>query len=207
MNNKEFASYCKSKAGCYYWFGTFGQKASKALYLEKKKQYPKYYTASDFEKQIANPKQCFDCAGLIKSIILLKKYSASDDLGATGIYGRCKVKGKITDINKLKEGTLLFKGNDSTKSHVGCYLGNEKIAEAKGHAYGVVISSFSSTWKYYAEYYAVDYSEAPSAPEDELKTGCTLIVSTKYTELMLRAYASTSAPILKRMKKGTKVTI
>ena len=71
MNNKDFASYCKSKAGCYYWFGTFGQKASKALYLEKKKQYPKYYTASDFEKQIANPKQCFDCAGLIKSIILL----------------------------------------------------------------------------------------------------------------------------------------
>ena len=54
MNNKEFASYCKSKEGCYYWFGTFGQKASRALYQEKKKQYPKYYTASDFEKQIAN---------------------------------------------------------------------------------------------------------------------------------------------------------
>lgn len=208
MNNKEFASYCKSKEGCYYWFGTFGQKASKALYLEKKKQYPKYYTASDFEKQIANPKQCFDCAGLIKSIILLKKYSASDDLGATGIYGKCKVKGKITDINKLKEGTLLFKGNDSTKSHIGCYLGNGKIAEAKGHAYGVVISSFSSSWKYYAEYYAVNYSEAPAAPTDELKVGQLMIVSIKYNSsyLSLRAYASTSAPTLKKMKKGTKVT-
>ena len=33
-----------------------------------------------------------------------------------------------------------------------------------------------------------------------------MIVSTKYTELMLRAYASTSAPILQRMKKGWKVT-
>jgi len=203
MNNIEFASYAKSKVGCYYWFGTFGQKASKALYLEKKKQYPKYYTASDFEKQIANPKQVFDCAGLVKSIILLKKYSASDDLGATGIYSKCKVKGAITNINSLKVGVLLFKGNDKQKTHVGIYLGSGKIAEAKGHAYGVVESSYNSSWKYYAEYYAVDYSE--SAPSEDLKKGDILKVTTKYTELMLRAYASTSAPILQRLKKGKTV--
>ena len=202
MNNKEFADYCKSKVGCYYWFGTFGQKASKALYLEKKKQYPKYYTASDFEKQIANPKQVFDCAGLVKSIILLKKYSAADDLGATGIYGKCKKKGKISNISDLKPGTLIFKGNDSTKTHVGVYIGSGKLVEAKGHAYGVVESSYSSAFKYWAEYYAVDYSEEPVKP---LQPGDTLEVTTHYTELMLRSYASTSAPILQRLKKGYKV--
>ena len=205
MNNLEFASYAKSKVGCYYWFGTFGQKASKALYAEKKAQYPKYYTASDFSAQIANPKQCFDCAGLVKSIILLKKYTPADDLGATGIYSKCKVKGPIKDINALKVGTLLYKGNDKQKTHVGIYLGSGKIAEAKGHAYGVVESSYNSTWKYYSEYYAVDYSGIEPKPDDELKIGQILVVTTKYNELMLRAYASTSAPILQRLKKGTKV--
>lgn len=207
MNNLEFASYAKSKVGCYYWFGTFGQMSNqKGLYAEKKKQYPKYYTASDFPKQIANPKQVFDCAGLVKSIILLKKYVPADDLGATGIYSKCKVKDVISNINTLKVGTLLFKGNDKQKTHVGIYLGSGKIAEAKGHAYGVVESSYNSTWKYYAEYYAVDYSGAEPKPDDPLKAGDLMIVSTKYTELMLRSYASTSAPILQRMKKGSKVT-
>ena len=205
MNNIEFASYAKSKVGCYYWFGTFGQKASKALYAEKKAQYPKYYTASDFSKQIANPKQVFDCAGLVKSIILLKKYTPADDLGCTGIYSKCKVKGVIKDINALKVGTLLYKGNDKQKTHVGVYLGSGKIAEAKGHAYGVVESSYNSTWKYYSEYYAVDYSGVEPEPDNTLKTGQLFIVSTKYTELMLRAYASTSAPVLQRLKKGSKV--
>lgn len=203
MNNKDFASYCKSKVGCYYWFGTFGQKASKALYNEKKKQYPNQYTASDFDKQIANPKQCFDCAGLPKSIILLNHYSASDDLGATGIYGKCKKKGKITSFSSLKEGTLVFKGNDSTKSHVGVYVGDNTIIEAKGHKWGVVSSACSDSFKYWAEYYAVDYEDQP-APEPV--PGDRMIVTTQYTELMLRAYASTSAPILQRMKKGWKVT-
>lgn len=203
MNNTEFTEYCKSKVGCYYWFGTFGQKASKALYAEKKKQYPKYYTASDFASQIANPKQCFDCAGLPKSIILLKKYSASDDLGATGIYGKCKKKGKITNVSDLKPGTLIFKGNDTTKSHVGVYIGDNKLVEAKGHAYGVVTSTYSSAFKYWAEYYAVDYSDTPEEP---LKPGDIMQVTTHYTELMLRGYASVSAPIVQRMKKGWKVT-
>lgn len=206
MNNLEFASYAKSKVGCYYWYGTFGQKASKALYAEKKAQYPKYYTASDFSAQIANPKQVFDCAGLVKSIILLKKYVPADDLGATGIYGKCKVKGKISSFSDLKVGTLVFKGNDSTKSHVGIYVGNNTIIEAKGHAYGVVSSNCSDSFKYWAEYYAVDYSGAEPKPDEPLKAGDLMIVSTKYTELMLRSYASTSAPILQRMKKGSKVT-
>ena len=206
MKNTEFASYCKSKVGCYYWFGTFGQMASRALYNEKKKQYPKYYTASDFDKQISNPKQVFDCAGLVKSIILLKKYSASDDLGATGIYGKCKVKGKIQDINKLKVGTLLFKGNDKTKTHVGVYIGFNKIVEAKGHAYGVIESTYSNSWGYYAEYYAVDYTGSDADPvDDKLKKGDPLVVTTKFTELMLRSYASTQAPVLQRLKKGSKL--
>lgn len=214
MNNIEFADYAKSKIGCYYWYGTFGQIASKTLYEQKKKQYPNYYTASDFNYQIANPKQCFDCAGLVKSIILLKKYNASDDLGATGIYGKCKVKGKLTDILSIKVGSLLFKGNDTQKSHVGIYVGNNTIVEAKGHNYGVISSSYNSTWKYYAEYYAVDYNEQPT-PQYDIKfdsdickycQGITLTVNTITDPLMLRSTPEIRENnIIASMPKGSKV--
>lgn len=34
-NNKALVSYVKSKLGALYWYGTFGQKASPALYRTK----------------------------------------------------------------------------------------------------------------------------------------------------------------------------
>lgn len=185
----------------YYWFGTIGQMASWALYNDRKKVYPKYYTASDFAAQIKNPKPCYDCAGLVKSPFVYPKYNAADDLGATGIYGKCSKKGKLTSEAQLKPYYLVFKGNDKTKSHVAVYLGKGKIKEAKGHAYGVVVSSLDlSKYKYWAEYYNVDYSE--DVKPEELKIGDKLIITTLYTELMLRSAPNTKAPIICRMKKG-----
>lgn len=167
MEVKEFVDFIKSKVGCYYWFGTFGQTASKRLYEEKKKQYPNYYTASDFEQQIANPKQCFDCAGLIKSPFLYPKYNSAYDLGATGIYGKCSVKGKLVHEVQLKDGYLLFRGNDKTKNHVGVFI-EGKVYEAKGHKYGVIAKPYNfDDWGYYAEYYAIDYDISDIKPVDE----------------------------------------
>lgn len=205
----EFLSFIKKQVGSYYWYGTFGQKASWALYNDRKKAYPRYYTASDFASQIAQPKPCFDCAGLVKSLWVYPKYNPSDDLGASGIYGKCKVKGALRSSTQLKPGYLVFKGNDKTKTHVGIYIGSDKVIEAKGHAYGVIESKFSSVWKYYAEYYNVDYSEEVKpvpVPDPELKAGDILIVNTKIDPLRLRMGSSISAPIVCRMKKGSKVT-
>lgn len=164
MKVKEFVDFIKSKVGCYYWYGTFGQTASKRLYEEKKKQYPNYYTASDFEQQIANPKQCFDCAGLVKSPFLYPKYNSAYDLGATGIYGKCSVKGKLVHEVQLKDGYLLFRGNDKTKNHVGVFI-EGRVYEAKGHKYGVINNPYKfEDWGYYAEYYPIEY-DSISTPE------------------------------------------
>lgn len=208
----EFLDFIMKQVGCYYWYGTFGQTASKQLYNEKKAQYPKYYTASDFPDQIATPKACYDCAGLVKSMWVYPKYNAADDLGATGIYGKCTVKGSINETNKngdhirLIPGYLLFKGNDKTKSHVGIYIGNNKIIEAKGHAYGVITSELNDTWKYYAEYYNVDYS-AEVQPDPDTPPYCEHImeVATLTDPLMLREGPGISFPVLYRLPKGTKV--
>lgn len=200
----EFLDFINKQVGSYYWYGTFGQKASKQLYNEKKAQYPKYYTSLDFMVQIEYPKACYDCAGLVKSMWVYPKYNAADDLGATGIYGKCKVKGAI-DKSILKPGYLLFKGNDKTKTHVGIWDGS-KIIEAKGHAYGVITSELNNTWKYYAEYYNVDYS-AEVQPEPDTPPYCEHImeVATLTDPLMLREGPGITFPVLYRLPKGTKV--
>lgn len=204
----EFLEFIKAQIGNYYWYGTFGQKASVCLYNDRKAAYPNQYKASDYKEQIADPKPCFDCAGLVKSLWVYPKYNAADDLGATGIYGKCKVKGAL-DVSKLKPGHLVFKGNDKTKTHVGIYIGNDEVIEAKGHAYGVIKSKLSSNnWSYYAEYYNVDYSAEPAPePAPEPSTGCShdLTVNTQYDDLMLRSGPGVCYPVIKRMPKGSKV--
>lgn len=151
--NSGMANYAKAQIGKPYWFGTYGQKGSRALYLAKKKQYPKYYKASDFPSQYG--KRVHDCAGLIKGYLWSKtptstpKYNKNQDYGANGFYTHAKSKGKISSFKKVK-GQLVFKGTDKRKTHVGVYIGGGYVVEAKGHKYGVVKSKLSG-WKYWAQ--------------------------------------------------------
>lgn len=206
--NTGLAEYCLAKVNCYYWFGTFGQMASRSLYNSKKSQYPNYYTASDFSKQIANPKQVFDCAGLIKAYLWTKDindtkpvYHSSQDYGATGFYDHAKIKGKLTSSVKMKVGTLVFKGNDKTKSHVGVFCGNDLIVEAKGHAYGVITSKLSSGgWGYYAECHLITYSDEPTpVPTKDMYT----VHTNSGDALRLRAEPNTSSKQVGYINNGT----
>ena len=168
--NSGLVEYCKAKVGCYYWYGTFGQMASKSLYNQKSSQYPTYYTAKDFAKQIANPKQVFDCAGLIKAYLwtdsiddATSTYNAKQDFGATAFYNHCTKKGTIDSFDKVV-GRLLFKGKSAKMTHVGVYIGDGKIAEAKGHAYGVVISDLDSKWTHWGQCNLITEDSATSEP-------------------------------------------
>ena len=152
--NAYLIEYCKAQLGLPYWYGTFGQKATKKLYEEKKKQYPKQYTAKDFPSQYG--KRVHDCAGLIKGAYWsdtptsAPKYDAKTDYGARAFYTNCTKKGKIATFDKV-DGRLVFKGDDKKKTHVGVYW-NGYVIEAKGHAYGVVKTKFSAkSWQYWGQ--------------------------------------------------------
>ena len=60
--------------------------------------------------------------------------------------------------------------------------------------------------KWVGEDEAPAHKQDPVVVPEQLKAGDLMIVTTKNSELMLRAYASTSAPVIQRMKKGHKVT-
>lgn len=165
--NLGLIKYAKAQLGLPYWFGTFGQTATDALYRQKKKQLPSYYTASDFKSQYG--KRVHDCSGLIKGYVWsdtptsTPKYNASQDLSASAMYTQAKAHGTISSMPEIP-GILLFKGSTPSKiHHVGIYGGDGYVYEAKGHAYGVVKTSFKkSEWQYWAKSTLVEYVSSGS---------------------------------------------
>lgn len=160
--------FCKSVLGCGFFYGTFGQTATKQLYLDKKSQYPNYYEFSyeSFSKYFGT--RVCDCAGLIKWFLWSDNmknknptYKASEDYGATGLYSKCSTRGKLAN-NATYPGYLVFKGSDTVKSHVGVYIGNNKVIEAKGHLSGVIESELDHTWKYYGKLDFIKYNDTPA---------------------------------------------
>lgn len=136
--------------------GTFGQVASKSLYEQKKKQYPNQYVAKDFSTQYG--KRVHDCVGLIKGYLWTNDgkltYNASQDKDVSGMKANCFEVGSIKDIPEI-QGLLVF-----TQGHVGVYIGNGKVIEARGHAYGVVETMLGSrTWTHYGKLKWIDYIE------------------------------------------------
>ena len=141
MNNLDIVRIASNKLGAPYWYGTFGQTASAALLETKAKQYPQHYTADRipvYKQQFG--KQVFDCSGLLKYILMTEaetkplKYNAALDFSADSFYTKATIKGDITTLPEIA-GTGLHRAG-----HVGIYLGNGKLIEARGFAYGTVKS-------------------------------------------------------------------
>ena len=128
------------------------------MYKSKKKQYPNYYTAQDFPSQYGQ--RVHDCIGLIKGYLWsdtptsMPKYNSSQDVSADGMLAKCKEKGHISTIPELP-GVLVF-----SPQHVGVYIGNGYVIEARGHAYGVVKTKLSSRgWKSWGKCPRIEYIE------------------------------------------------
>lgn len=154
--NTGLVAYAKAQLGLPYWWGTFGQTASAALYNSKKAQYPDLYRAKDYGSQYG--KRVHDCIGLIKGYLWsdtatsAPKYNAVQDKSAPGMYAAAAQKGSIATFRKIT-GQLVFKGKTPASiTHVGIYGGDGYVYEAKGHAYGVVKTPYrEADWQYWAQ--------------------------------------------------------
>ena len=140
-NNIQLVEYCKSLygKGARYWYGTFGQVASTNLWKVKKQQYPAQYKNSkdkQIKKDIEEGRIVTDCSGLIKGFMMTRDngqivYTPSLDLGANGYYNNAKEKGTIKTMPDIP-GLAVWK-----EGHIGVYIGNGEVIEARGFDYGV----------------------------------------------------------------------
>lgn len=145
-------AYAQSRLGTPYWYGCYGQTASAALYNTMATLYPLQYTASDFPDQYGQHVQ--DCVGLVKGYRWSSDpsaepvYNASEDVNVAGMYSSCNERHTISSATPII-GSVLF---NLTLTHCGVYVGNGKVIEARGHAYGVVqtdISDAGRTWTWW----------------------------------------------------------
>lgn len=138
--NAGLVAYAEAQLGKPYWYGTFGNTATRALLAYKKKQYPYYYDQSRYQLRFTDQLGCrvHDCVGLIKGYLwsdsptAAPKYQAGQDVSANGLRQRCTEQGGIGTMPDLP-GTLVF-----FDGHVGVYVGGGEVIEARGHDYGVV---------------------------------------------------------------------
>ena len=203
---QNLATFCLSVVGTSYWMGCYGQRASRALYNEKKSAYSKYYppkswTEASFVKDFGKP--VTDCAGLLKWFLwsdnMTNKnpsYKASEDFGATTFYNKCTSKGKISSLPASKIGICVFNGNDTTKTHMGVIVDNAgTVVEAKGHAYGTVKSKASS-WDYWGKCHLIKYDAAPPVKDQ-------YTVVTQYQGLTVRKEPTTKSDKIDELAKGS----
>ena len=112
-----------------------------------KRQYPGKYTW----EYDGTTEAVHDCAGLVKGYLWTDEtgkvvYNAAQDISANGMRTACKTKGEMATLPDVP-GTLVF-----YPGHVGVYIGNGEVIEARGRRYGVCKTRLAErswqTWGY-----------------------------------------------------------
>jgi glucan-binding YG repeat protein len=136
--------------GWGYVYGTYGQVITQAIIDGKAQQYPGNYDGilSDGRTvyQVAQKwigHRAADCVGLMKAYLwwrgdsLAPGYNSAQDRSANGTFNAATVKGPISTLPET-HGICLWKDG-----HVGIYIGNGWVIEARGTDYGVVMTRLS----------------------------------------------------------------
>jgi len=147
VNNLELMNFAISKIGTPYVYGTKGNILTPALLHSLSDNYPAIFTNTYKNKAAAFiDKVCTDCSGLIS-------WATGILRGSANYYDTATEKGNLQTIPEIC-GLAVYK-----KGHIGIYIGNGKVVEAKGINYGVIQSDLSDTkWTHYLYLCDIEYS-------------------------------------------------
>lgn len=168
-NNIGLVEWCKfalEKKYGYVYGMFFDAPVTRKSLDAKARQYGEKFTADYYkrsEKWIGQ--YAGDCIGLCKAYIWEKngkvRYNAKTDTSANGTFERAKIKGTVDTIPETA-GLLVWKTGDRG-GHIGVYIGNGDIIEARGVDYGVVQTKLKDrNFTHWLEYPFITYVK--SAP-------------------------------------------
>lgn len=103
-----------------------------------------------------------DCSGIFSWAF--KQLGGYCYHGSNTMYkSYCTSKGKLTSSTALKPGYAVFTGTEDAHDHVGLFIGDGWVIEARGTQYGVVKTKLSDKkWTYWGELKGVDYAGTSS---------------------------------------------
>lgn len=144
-----FIEWLKQQIGCIYVWGAQGETDISEAWIRKREtstdnanraiKFWKSQLAKGFKNLAA-----YDCSGLIVKW-LLDNGLITSDMSSRGLYSACK---KITR-EELAPGDLVFRHNGIKIHHVGVYIGDGLVIEAKGRDDGVVERLIDASGKSY----------------------------------------------------------
>ena len=164
-NNIDLVKYAKNAERCrwgYVW-GTYGRILDQTYLNSLVSQYPE--DVGDYEDFIRKNYlggRTADCGGLIKGYCWYDAATGNIKYGTNGmpgiradeIYNRATEKGKISTIPEIEGLAVWHKG------HIGVYIGNGEVIEAKSTKVGVVKTKLSSgKWTHWLKVPYITYVE------------------------------------------------
>ena len=140
MKGNELANYAKSKIDTPYFYGTKMNKLTESKMNLLHELYPQTVSMAYMNKarrQGQVNKINTDCSGLIFGY-------TGKLLGSAQLYSQAKKRLDIKEWEKFAKGVVLWK-----QGHVGVYIGDGKVIEAKGINFGVIETNIKDgNWKY-----------------------------------------------------------
>lgn len=155
-----------NREGWGYVYGTYGQIATQTLIDGKARQYPSVFneTMSDGRTVYQNSQEwtsrrVADCVGLMKAYLWWQgdasapSYVSAQDKSANGLFLSSTVSGPISTIPET-HGLLVWRNG-----HIGVYVGNGWVIEARGCEYGVVKTRLSDRgWTNWCQHPSISYN-------------------------------------------------
>lgn len=150
MNGKGLADYAVSKKGTPYFYGSKMSKLTNSFMATMHKMYPSivtdaYMTKAKAKGQIGVVNT--DCSGL--------PYGYTGKmLGSAQLYSQAYARLPISTWEDWAPGVITWR-----EGHVGVYIGNGKVVEAKGIDYGTIETKITDgRWKYGLTFSWIDYT-------------------------------------------------
>lgn len=193
-----------------YWWGTYCNPCTTDRLEGKTAQYPTHYTPkrmATYQKHIREGRIATDCVGLIKGYLWEEdgeiEYKRNDipDRSASGMYSASPVKSDISTMPEIP-GLLVW---TSGKGHIGVYVGDGYVIEARDFAHGLEQNKLSSrSFKLWGLCGYADYTEAEIA-KAKAAAGLTAPVSKPSTTAQGVKKVTVELDTLRKGDKGEQV--
>ncbi len=206
----KFIAYLKNQVGNVYVWGAQGETNISEEWIKRREtsEINAQRAVKLWKKRVAEgktPLAAFDCSGLIV-YFLMSNGLLKSDTSSRGLYELCK---KLVGRNELLPGDFVFRHNGTRIHHVGVYIGDGQVIEAKGRDEGVVLRGIDESgkgyWNRYGRFEPLfeedDKKTAAAFPADYVYGGAT------YVYLRKKPDSLDSYNIIGQVNKGERILV